>query len=91
MNIDLKTVILVNKLYGEEKTREEIMSITGLSAFQVQSCLIKNIPKDKIDVSMEELSNFDANIFINKTWKELCILTDEEVVAIKKFMEEEYE
>jgi hypothetical protein len=82
MRLSTDKIMLVNRLYGKYNSFSKVAELTGLSEFQVQHYIIKNLPADEIHIKTENLPQFRVGDYLEKDLKEMCSLTNDEVKNI---------
>lgn len=81
----------MNKLYLELKTYAAVGRATGFSPSTVKKYIIPDYqPVEEKDIIRfdKPLPEFDSSIFAGDDWSELCLLTEDEVAAVRELWKE---
>ena len=82
MRLPMEKIMLVNRLYSKHQSFKKVAELTGLTEFQVQHYIIKNLPSDEIHRKISEWPEFKGGDYLDKDLKTICSLTKEEIQNI---------
>lgn len=82
-------IVKINNLYENGKSCKAIANSINISPYTVKK-YIKDYEENKIEkiIYNKTLPNFNTEIFRDKDWGELCVLSETETGEIEKLWEE---